>query len=251
MVLATLVFILPLTACKSNTTSKVTSAPKTQQINNSQSAVISRNKKIWKKEIKDIPVVKTNQHGDNRGKISSSLSELTKVNGSVIKGTIVNLTRMDNAKNVALTKSTIHVDSVISGDKKLQGKNIQMALNSGITTTSSWYADKNQTREAEHDILVQYAQAPLPAIGSKIIVGMKLADKSESSPYNKSLKQSGFDYKKTYVAAMPELNLWIKNSGEKDFHLNNPATDKRLKSDIELKQEITKLTQELNQKYNK
>ena len=249
IVLMTLVFVLPLSAC-SVSSMLHSSGSKIDQKSISQTDIIKKNYNSWQKNVDGIEIVKSNTAVDSRGKIAESMIQLKELNNSVIQGTVYNLEKMNNTKNVAYTRATIHVDKVISGDKKLQGKDIQMALNGGITSTSQWYADKNQTREAVHDILVQYSEFPLPKIGAKLIMGMNQADENEPSPYNKALKKSKFDYKKSYVAGMPEYNLWVKNPEDKKYHLNNPQADKKLKTNPEMKQGISKLTTELNQKYN-
>jgi len=240
IILATVIFVLPLTAWMHTSGSN---------ISNNQPAIIRKNSRTWKKEISDLPIIKSDGLGDSGGYIAQSMQQLKSVNDSVINGTVYSLERMESSKNLAFTRATVHVDKVISGDKELKGKNIQMVLNSGITSTSCWYADKNQTREADHDILVQYSEFPLPEIGSKIILGISSEVKNETTPYNEGLKQSGLHLKKSYIVNMPEFNLWIKDSKDRKYRLNNPKANEKLKANKEMKRKITKLTDELNQKY--
>jgi len=250
IVLMTLIFVLPLSACSVSGLMHSIGSDLVDK-DTDQVAIIKKNSQVWEKEIAGMQVVESDEHGDSRGRIASSMTELKKSSKSVIQGTIINFEKMNNPKNVAYTKATIHIDDVISGDKQLKGQNIQMALNSGITSTTKWFADKNQTREVAHDILVQYDEFPLPKIGTKIIVGIDPAAKDEPSPYNMALKRSKFDYQKSYVAIMPEYNLWIKKSSDRKYHLNNPKVAEKLKSNVKMKQGLTKLTETINQKYNK
>lgn len=242
IVLMTLVFVLPLSACS-------VSNPRYQNID--QEKLIKKNSQAWEKKILGMQVVESDEHGDSRGHIVSSMTELKKYSKSVIQGRIINFEKMNNTKNVAYTKATVHIDDVISGDKKLKGQDIQMALNSGITSTTKWYADKNQTREVAHDILVQYDEFPLPKIGAKLIVGIDPTDENEPSPYNMALKRSKFDYGKSYVAIMPKYNFWIKDANDEKYRLNNPKANEDLKNNVEMGQGLNKLTETLNQRYNK
>ncbi|WDT66668.1 hypothetical protein [Companilactobacillus crustorum] len=233
VMLMALVMLLPLIAC-----------------GKSDSAAIRKNSQRWEKETKSLEVVHSNRTTNNRGYIARSMIQLKQNNKFVIQGTVSNLSKINNPKNYAYTKATIHVDKVISGDKTLQGKTIYAAVNSGITTTNKWYDNHNQTREANRDILVQYREFPLPKISSKIIVGInRTASDGPTNYYNKVLKQNKFDLKKTYDINMMQYNFWIKNPGEKKYHLNNSQADKELQSNENMKKDIKKLTGELNQKY--
>lgn len=239
VVLIALIFVLPLAACQ------------TSAANSSNTSDIKRNANSWNKVIKDLEVVTTDNTGNDRGLIARSMKELNGANQSVIQGTVYNLSKLNNPNNAAYTKATIMVDKVINGKKSLKGKKITLVLNGGVTTTSRWYKDQNQTREAEHDILVQYSQAPLPKIGSKIIVGISPIEKKEPTTYMQTIKQNKLARSTTYDLNMPAFNYWIKNSDDKDYHLNNPQADARLKANPKMAKDIKNLTDELNQKYNK
>lgn len=232
--LIALIFILPLAACG----------------NMSEDAAIKGNTSKWNKAISDLEVVKTDKYGNDRGYIARTMKELKKVNESVIQGTVYDMSKMDNLNNGAYTKVTVHVDKVISGKKSLQGKKIVLVMNGGITTTNSWYKSQNQTRETNHDILVQYNEAPLPTVGSKIIGGITTIEKTEPTIYMKTIKKNNLANTNTYNLGMPAFNYWIKDSKDKQYHLNNPKAEAELKASPKMAKSIKNLTDELNQKYN-
>lgn len=232
--LIALIFILPLAACG----------------NMSEDAAIKGNTSKWNKAISDLEVVKTDKYGNDRGYIARTMKELKKVNESVIQGTIYDMSKIVNLNNGTYTKVTVHVDKVISGKKSLQGKKIVLVMNGGITTTNSWYKNQNQTRETNHDILVQYNEAPLPTVGSKIIGGITTIEKTEPTIYMKTIKKNNLANTNTYNLGMPAFNYWIKDSKDKQYHLNNPKAGAELKASPKMAKSIKNLTDELNQKYN-
>lgn len=242
LILMTIGLILPLTAC----TNKQSSTQADQAI-----TTIQKNSHAWQQKTKDLPVVKYDEFTESPGFIAKSMDYLTQTNKHVVKGTVYNLTQLDNVNNRAYTKVTLHVDEVINGSKKLHGQNINLVMYGGITNTNSWYKNKNQTREADHDILVQYTEFPLPAVGSEMIIGISPSNSDEPTDYMKTIKQNKLDLKNTYDIGMPEYNIWIKNAKDKEFHLNNPLAAKKLSGNSEMKKGVDQLTKELNQKYNK
>lgn len=221
--------ILPLSAC----TQKKAAIENDQQV-----TTVKKNKISWKKQTNDLPIIKYNGSIENQKSIANSMENLTKNNQYVVKGTVYKLSRLDNIDNQAFTKVEFHVDEVIHGTKTLKNQNINLAMSGGITTSNSWYKNKNQTREADHDILVQYRSCPLPKIGAEMIIGLNPTNVKESTNYMKTLKKNDFDLKKTFKIGMPEYNIWIKNPQDNKFHLNNPRVD-------------SKLTKQINQNYNK
>lgn len=232
--LIALIFVLPLAACS----------------NTSKDTAIKENTSRWHKTISGLEVVKTDKYGNDRGYIARTMKELKKVNESVIQGTVYDMSKIDNFNNGAYTKVTVYVDKVISGKKSLQGKKIVLVMNGGITTTNSWYKNQNQTRETNHDILVQYNEAPLPKVGSKIIGGITTIEKTEPTIYMKTIKKNNLANTNTYDLDMPAFNFWIKDSKDKQYHLNNPKATKELKVNPEMAKSIKNLTDGLNQKYN-
>lgn len=232
--LMALIFILPLAACG----------------NTSEDAAIKENASKWNKTVSELEVVKTDKIGNNRGYIAQTMKQLKKVNKSVIQGTVYDMSKMNNLDNGAYTKVIVYVDKVISGKKSLQGKKIVLVMNGGITTTNRWYKNQNQTREADHDIWVQYNEAPLPKVGSKIIGGITPIGKTEPTVYMKTIKKNNLANTNTYDLDMPAFNFWIKDSKDKQYHLNNPKATKELKVNPEMAKSIKNLTDELNQKYN-
>lgn len=232
--------VLPLSACGAK--QKLTTIQNTEEI--------QMNKTDWQKNINDLPIVESSRFIESPGFIAHSMSQLKQANESVIKGTVHNLVKLDNRHNHAYTKVVFHVDEVISGDKMLQDKTINLAMHGGVTTSNSWYHNQNQTREADHDIMVKYDGSPLPQIGAQMIMGIDQTDKKEPTEYVKTLKMNHFDFKKTYNIGMPLFNTWIKNPGDKEYHLNNPGANKKLADNPSMKQGMDKLTAELNKQYN-
>lgn len=239
MILMALVLLLPLSAC-GNKIKK-----------DNQSAIMEINSESWKKQVKDIPIIQYSGFTESPGLIAQSMEQLKDgENKTVIKGTVYDLAKLNNLDNRVYTRVKVHVDKVISGDKTLINKSINLAMTGGITTTNSWYRNKNQTRETNHEIQVAYQEFPLPKIGGQLIVGLIPTNESEPTDYIRTMKKNNFNFKKTYDIEMPQFNTWIKNPGEREYHLNNPKADRRLAANPKMKQGIEKITLELNQKYN-
>lgn len=228
--------VLPLSACGAK--EKVTTIQNTEEI--------QMNKIDWQKNVNDLPIVEFSGYTESPGFIAHSMSQLKQANKAVVKGTVYNLVKMDSPHNRAYTKVIFHIDEVISGDKSLQDKTINLAMHGGVTTSNSWYFNKNQTREANHDIMVQYKESPPPQIGAQMIIGINPTDKKAPTEYVKALKKNHFDFNKTYDIGMPLFNTWIKNPDAKKYILNNPEADKKLADDSAMKQGMDKLTAELN-----
>lgn len=239
IIIMTLITVVNLVAC-GKTSSK-------------QTAMIEQNSKKWEQQIEDMQTISYNGQDQmfSPGFIAQSMGQLQKVNPYVVRGTVYELSKMDNPDNVAFTKVKFHVDEVISGEKNLKNQTIYLAMQSGITTTNKWYHNQNQTREADHEIFVKYGEFSLPKIGSQMIIGLRPTNKKEPTKYIKAMKMSNFDFEKSYDIGMPEYNTWIKNPGDQQFHSNNPKAEQKLKTNSKMKQGIDNLTKELNQKYNK
>lgn len=241
MILSTLILVLPLSACGiNNQSSKV----------DKQTEIVQKNKKQWNKQIADLQV--ENQKGlkNSSAFIPTSMEKLKQGNANVIQGTVYNLQKMKSPENMAYTKATIHVDKVISGDKSLKGKNVFTSVDGGITTANNFYKNMNQTREANHNILVQFQEFPTPKVGAKVIVGISPVEKlNANNSYDQTLKNNKFNLAKTYYLQNVQYGLWVKNPKDDKYHLNNPLELKRLSKDLSTKNGIEKLTIELNQKF--
>lgn len=236
IVLTLLFFVLPLSACGSNTKTSNHQASKTESKYRPDTALIKKNQAIWDKLTKDAEVVKHNDYsGDSI--VPTKLSEL-KEHGDVIKGTVYNLEQMGAPKNMAFTKAKIHVDQVLSGDKKIVGKDYYVVLRGGLTTTDIFYADMNRTREANHDILVVNPEAPLPKIGTQFITILSKNTLDDGSEFSKILLKSGFTKENSRPIFDEQFSFWVKSKSG-DYVLNNPTARTGLEE----------LTDAINEKY--
>lgn len=182
MLLFTLVFVLPLSACSSGSVSSI------------NTVITKKNLNTWQQLTAQLPVVQASKEGSNQGfTIADSIGK-----ESVIEGTVYNLKKLNVKANHAHTRVSVHVDKVINGDKNLQNKVIDLVFDGGITTTNSWYKNKNQTREANHHIMVEYNQNQLPKIGSKVVVEVNPVDSNDESGNLELLRQNKMDLNKTY-----------------------------------------------------
>ncbi|MFH5811346.1 hypothetical protein [Companilactobacillus sp. FL22-1] len=250
IVVALLVFTLPLSAYSVNSLKSIDKKSLRSEMVAQSATVIQKNQRQWHKEIFDskVKVVHSAGFTDEFNTTSLTLDQLQNHNQSVIKGTVYNLQKMNSPKNMAYTKAKIHVDKVISGDKTMQGKNIYLVFDGGLVSFNHWYT-KEQSKNAERELFVKNDEFPLPAIGSKIITGLIPNHLDEPSDHNAVLKQSGFTIHNSYTISNPKYNLWIKNTSAKEFQLNNPKLKE--KTNNPLIRKLQSLTKQLNQKYNK
>lgn len=221
IVLALLVFVLPLSACSLNAkdTNNQRQESKAKPKVKRDEALIKKNQAAWSKLTKDAEVVKTDAYsGDSI--VPTKLSDLKKA-GDIVKGTIYNLEQMEAPKNMAFTKAKIHVDQVLSGNKSLVGKDYYVVLRGGLTTTDVYYADMNRTKEVDHDILVENPEAPLPKIGTEFITVLDKNSLDNGSEYSQILKKSGFTKNNSRPIFDEQFSFWVKDKSGK-YVLNNP-----------------------------
>ncbi|WCG35682.1 hypothetical protein [Companilactobacillus farciminis] len=240
LILVALGVILPLSACS------VKSMQKDQSRQSKQVQLLEKNKQAWKKEIADADVIESDGLKGESTYVGTTLNQLKNHNQSLIKGTVVNLEKMHSPKNMAYTKATIHIDKVLSGDKTLQNKDYFVALNGGVVSFDRWYANMSKPKDFNHKMLIKHDEFPLPSIGSEIITGLMPIHLDEPLEYNSALKQSGFTIKNSFAMDGAKYNFWIRKPDTKKYQLNNPTVKK---SDTQLAQELTKLTNEINRKY--
>jgi len=250
MILALLVFVLPLSAYSVNAL-KNSNSNRQVEMMQSPAKIVNKNQKAWNKLIAKADVINSDEFESKDDFAASSLTQLQNHSKSTIMGTIYNLQKMNSPENMAYTKVTVHVDKVLTGDKDLKGKNIYLALPGGLVSFDHWYANMSKPKDFDHEMLVKNDEAPLPTIGSKIITGLIPSSLDEPSEYNDALKQSGFTNKNYSAISDPRYNLWIKKKGSKNFVLNNPVLRKKADKKGSLAKSIQKLTDEINREYNK
>lgn len=259
IVLALLVFVLPLSACGSKTKVSETQSQESKvqkQVKKTQddAALIKKNQAKWAQLTKDVATVDGDGFSGDYVSIPMSLKELKKSDyksSATIKGTVYNLEQMSAPKNMVWTKATIHIDKVLSGDKSIVGKNYYVVLRGGLTTSDVFYADTNHTKEADHKILVGNPEAPLPQIGTKVITQVAKNQAPDNSEYGQNLKKSGFTDKNSREIQNLQYNFWVKAPGASEYVLNNPQIqNKKDTSEDYLAGGLQNLTKEINQKYN-
>ncbi|WP_119326172.1 hypothetical protein [Companilactobacillus musae] len=242
IVMMTIILVLPFSACGNR---------KQTLSSDKQMTLLQKNQKRWHKQIADLPVEHPKGLENNSKYVPTSMSDFKKHNQVIIQGTVYNLQRMKSPDNKADLKVTIHVDRVIKGNKALKNTDIYTSVSGGITTTNSFYRNGNQTREANHEILVEYQEIPLPKIGSKIIAGViPVGTVDDLDPQNNnsiSVKKSdNFKLAKTYNLTNVKYGMWVKNTNDKKYHLNNPRALTKLDDNPVAKRGLEKLTKELN-----
>ncbi|AKP66275.1 hypothetical protein [Companilactobacillus ginsenosidimutans] len=205
---------------------------------------INNNKINWDKGTSSLKVVKDKSTITDLASFPTSLDKLKKDNDYVIQGTIIDLDEMTDYNENAMTKATILVDNVISGGNGIQDHTIKVVFTGGVTENS-----KSQ------QVYVNRVDAPIPEIGSKIITGIRTNRSQDTTDkkYAKYLKTNKLGGSDTFKISVPEYNIWVKNDGEKKYSLNNPELNGKKTSDSnkEIADKLQKLTDILNDKYNK
>lgn len=246
IVLALLVFVLPLSAYSVHALDSTVRYQSRTEMRKTKKT-LQRNRKIWKKSTAKADVISSDGFDSENEYVSTSLDQLKNHNQALIKGTVYKLQKMSSPQNMAYTKTTIHVDKVISGDRTLQGRDVYVAFSGGLVSFDRWYANMSKPKDSNHEIFVKNDEFPMPSIGSKVITGLVPNHLDEATEYNDSLKQSGFTIKNSYALDIPRYNFWIKRPKDKRYKLNNP---KIVKKNNDLTKELQKLTKQINRKYN-
>ncbi len=250
MVLALLLFVLPLSACNTSTlTNSTTNYSKTSRTDNSK-RIIRRNRRIWQRQVAKADVVHSDDFRGDYVFIATSMEQLNNHSKAVVQGTVYKLEKMNSPKNMAYTKASIHVDKVISGDKTLKNQTIYVAMKGGLVSFDHWYANMSKPKDFDHEMLVKNEEFPLPSIGSKVITGLTPNHVDEPSDYNNSLKQSGFTIENSYAIVVPQYDFWVKSPNSKKYVLNNPEMRKEKTRDDNLSKGLKKMTSEINSEYN-
>ena len=246
LLVLSLLLLLPLTGCQKN--------PVTTKKESTTTEIIAKNQQKFQKAQKNTSVIHTNDFtGDYLGP-ASTLTELLENRSkgyAVIKGTVYNLESMSEPKNMVWTKTSIRVDQVLTGKKSLKGKTLQVPLKGGLSTTDEYYQDMKKP-DKNQKILVQNDMAPLPKIGSQVIIRLEKVDLTKESDYTNYLKNSGFKESTAYNPFYEQSNLWIKEPGKKKFVLNSSLIKHQQKTNgMDYAAGMEKLTKEINAKYNK
>lgn len=245
-IIAILIIVLGFSACTnksgtenaaSDSQSSIVDKPK-QSISHRE---IEQNKTTWEKKTSDLKVVNNKTTISDLATFPKDLDGLKKKNDYVISGTVVNLQQMTDLNSNAMTKVTILVSRVISGDDKLTDHKITVVWHGGITKNAK-----------SKKVFIQSKETPLPEIGSKIITGINNNTKTDlDKKYVEYLKDNHIKTSSLFKVSVPEYNVWIKNSDDKKYKLNNPTLTKKSSSidDKDLKA-LNKLTTQLNNNYN-
>lgn len=242
-----LVIFLGISACSNQTKSdNAASKSETAIVNKPEQTVskstIKQNKARWDKETKSLKLVHDKTSVSDLATFPKDLKSLKKNNDYVISGTVINLQKMTDNNQSAMTKATILVDRVISGNEKLSKHKIKVTFNGGIT--------KNKKSQK---VFVQKNSTPIPTIGSKIITGVNTNYKDDADDKQAAyLKENNLGGSDSFEISVPEYNLWVKNKHDKKYSLNNPQLTGKKVSDSDKKyaKQLKKLTLQLNNNYN-
>lgn len=245
-----LAIIFPLSACSSKRTkvSEPQKLPESQQI-----AVNSRK---WDQQTKNLTVVHNLQYSDDYAGSVHSVADFKKVHSGtwVIKAKVLNLGKVISKKHSAselppvFTRGEVKVDQVIGGSNKLNKKTINLVFEGGITSKDNSFSfTAKGIKKFGHPVLVQDDNAPLPKIGSEIILAIQSVDWEYYSSYE-HLDENGFKEGTTFQPVMANIHFWVKEPGAKEFVLNNSLIkNKQDASPIIIEKNMT---DEINQKYN-
>lgn len=246
-----LAIIFPLSACSSKRTkvSEPQKLPESQQI-----AVNSRK---WNQQTKNLTVVHNLQYSDDYAGSVHSVADFKKVHSGtwVIKAKVLNLGKVINKKHSAselppvFTRGEVKVDQVIGGSNKLNKKIINLVFWGGITSkdNSFSFTSNKGIKKFDHPVLIQDDNAPLPKIGSEIILAIQSVDWPYYSSYE-HLDENGFKEDTTFQPVMANIHFWVKEPGAKEFVLNNSLIkNKQDASPIIIEKNMT---DEINQEYN-
>ena len=127
---------------------------------------------------------------------------------------------------------TVRIDRVISGNKGLEGKRVYLNFPGGFARERDIYtSSKGTLSTANPDKIIFYniLNTPLPAIGSKIITGLRNDSKHEKEQLDG-----------LYISDA-ENTFWVQRN--KKYELNNPAF-----KEVHRELPIFKLTKELDRK---
>lgn len=170
-----------------------------------------------------------------------SLDEYRKNKVILVQGTVLNL-QTGNQSIIPTTKIIIHVDNVLSGDKKLLNTNLKFFTEGGLIPKNNYSTPDGQSPENNGKMVyVTRSKYPLPAIGGKVVI---------------SLKKSKIDYggKADKIKQFDPLNVeeeyWVYNSKMKKYVINDKLIqnlDEKEKSQFK---SLFKLTDEINKSIN-
>ena len=262
IVIALLALVLPLSACSAKTSQDTepqhqAAKPDPKVVNKS---LVKKNRQNWDKKVKGTELIHVNNFtGDYIG-MPKTLNDLLKVKDpgyALVKGTIYNLESMTAPKNMAFTKASIKVNQVLGGSKSSLGKVINLQLYGGLISSDVYYADMDRPVEANHELLVQNDAAPLPSIGSKVIICIVpfVAKKTKTSSIvmTDGMKKSGFVEGTAYdLDRMNQRNIWVKEPGADKYVMSSAMIQDKQEDDGEnTAQMYQDLTNEINEKYNR
>lgn len=246
-ILTLLLAIVTISACTNNsqsenassqTESSIVSQPK----DNVTQDEIKTNKTNWENGISSLKVVHDKSSISDYASFPTKLANLKKNNDYVISGTVTNLETMTDNNQAPMTKATIMVDNVLSGNGKLKKHEIKVIFNGGITTN-----DKSK------QVFVEKSDTPIPSIGSKIITGITSNRSGDTDKeYAKYLKKNHLGGSDSFAISVPEYNLWIYDNNSHKYVLNNPQLigKKVSYSNEDNAKKLKKLTKQINQNFN-
>lgn len=170
-----------------------------------------------------------------------SLGEYRKNKAILVQGTVLNL-QTGNQSIIPTTKIIVHVDNVLSGNKKLLNTNLKFFTEGGLIPKNNYSAPDGQSPENNgKTVFVKRSKYPLPSIGGKVVI---------------ALNKSKIDYggKKDKIKQFDPLNVdeeyWVYNSKMKKYVINNKSIrnlDENEKSKFKL---LFNLTDEINKSIN-
>ncbi|ERL64949.1 hypothetical protein L248_3111 [Schleiferilactobacillus shenzhenensis LY-73] len=161
--------------------------------------------------------------------VPDTWAKLTDAYPAVISGLVTDWQRVTGTTNSAVTKLTIYVDKVLSGDTKLLGKEITVVYKGGYMTYGDYsYGrikewDKGNTSNISDSTLVftEDSSAPLPKINSTILIPIRpFTDGKETPAFTKYIRENHLET--AYAIGAPEYNTWIVQDGGHKVLSNNP-----------------------------
>lgn len=205
---------------------------------------IESNQLSWKKKITSAEKrepVKYTEELPKHDITLKSLDEYRKNKVILVQGTVLNL-QTGNQSIIPTTKIIIHVDNVLSGDKKLLNTNLKFFTEGGLIPKNTYLAPDGQSPENNGKMVyVTRSKYPLPAIGGKVVI---------------SLKKSKIDYggKTDNIKQFDPLNVeeeyWVYNSKMKRYVINDKLIQNLDEKEKSKFKSLFKLTDEINKSIN-
>lgn len=230
-----------LAGCQSNASSAKDSGKDRESTSQHvQQQLIQKNKSQWNAQVNRAKELKIRSYSETSSYVfPTDLKEMRRYHSQLIKGIVTKYAMLSGFRDDTYTKAIVKVDKVLMGKSKaLQGRTIILILHGGLTTDGKSYV---------HD-----TDVPLPEIGSSIITPIAYIeyDQDDNSEFTEGIRNNNIKSKTAYIPYDPLASIWVKNSGAKEYILNNENW-RNITDPNEALLSRSAITKEINKNYNK